>query len=247
MLMKSITAALVFFALNTMAQVQPALIKVSSYSETSVDPNIMNINVHIWAKANSADASKNLVEKNTKIVKESLEKFKIKKEDIQTQNYSVTPEYAYEDKTGVARIKGYQANHTLLIVFKNIDQGGQFINQIAQGVKTDKSDNSGISISSINWDSDKKSQAEKDSVTEAVRNARARAEDLAKAAGVKIKGVYQIVHQQVFANYENFDASPKRTALKYMSSAASQDSGVDLNAGKIKIRADVSVDYYIQN
>ena len=242
-----LAAALCLFVVVSYAETQPALIKVSSFSEKSIDPNIMNVQIQVWAKGTSAQAAQELAAKTQKNIKDLIEKFKIKKDDVQTMSFQVNPDYAYDQKTGVSRIQGYSANQTMLIAFKNIDLAGSFLDQIS---RSDKSDKTGINISSIQWDSDKKGQAESEAVAAAVKSAKLRAEELAKAAQVKIKGVYQITHQQVHSNHESSGqemAGNSRGMMKTMMAAADANSGTDLNPGKIKIRVDVSIDYYIQN
>ncbi len=242
-----LAAALCLFVVVSYAETQPALIKVSSFSEKSIDPNIMNVQIQVWAKGTSAQAAQELAAKTQKNIKDLIEKFKIKKDDVQTMSFQVNPDYAYDQKTGVSRIQGYSANQTMLIAFKNIDLAGSFLDQIS---RSDKSDKTGINISSIQWDSDKKGQAESEAVAAAVKSAKLRAEELAKAAQVKIKGVYQITHQQVHSNYESSGqemAGNSRGMMKTMMASADANSGTDLNPGKIKIRVDVSIDYYIQN
>lgn len=228
------------------AETTPPLIKVGSFSERNIDPNIMNIHLQVWAKAATAVQAQELANKHVKRVKELTDKFKVKKEDVQTEYYSVTPEYAYEQKSGISRIQGYSAVHALTVTFKNLDQAGQFIDQAARGDKTDK-EKSGVTVANIGWDSDKKGEAEQACITLAVKQARSRADDLAKAAGVKIKGVYMISNQQVFANYESAPMAGRAQNKMLMMAADSEASPTDFSPGKIKIRADVSIDYLIQN
>lgn len=246
--MKFLLASLVVFScVFAMADAMPALIKVGSFAEKNIDPNIMNINLQIWAKASTAAQAQEMASKHVKRVKELTDKFKVKKDDVQTDYYSVTPEYAYEQKTGISRIQGYSAMHSITVTFKNLDQAGQFIDQAAKGDKSDK-EKSGVTIGNIGWDSDKKGEAEEACITQAVKQAKGRADDLAKAAGVKIKGVYSITNQQVFANYE---AAPMvasaRAQSKMTMMADAESSPTELSPGKIKIRADVNIEYLIQN
>lgn len=228
-----------------MADSFPALIKVSSFSEKNIDPNIMNINLQIWSKASSAAQAQEMANKHVKRIKELTDKFKVKKDDVQTDYYSVTPEYSYEQKTGISKIQGYSATHSLTVTFKNLDEAGKFIDQAVTG---DSKEKSGVNVSNIGWDSDKKGEAEEGCINTAVKEARSRADDLAKAAGVKIKGVYSISNQQVYANYE---ASPMAAAAPMkkskMMESMSYDSEPQLSPGKIKIRADVAIEYLIQN
>ncbi|MFN3697177.1 MAG: SIMPL domain-containing protein [Pseudobdellovibrio sp.] len=227
------------------AEQLPALIRVSSFAEKTIDPNIMNIQIEIWAKSNSSSSAQESVTKLEKKAKELAEKFKIKKEDIQTHYYSVSPEYSYESKTGVSKIQGYSVVHSITLSLKSLDQAGSFIEQIPQG---DRKDKSGIAIQNISWDSDKKGVAESDCISQAVKSARVRADDLAKAAQVKIKGVYSISNQQVYSNFESAQqmARPMKSFKMDTESALAGDVPA-LSPGKIKVRADVSIEYYIQN
>jgi len=245
MLSQLIVSIFVLSAVVVKAEQQPALIRVSSFSEKTIDPNIINIQIEAWAKSNSSAAAQESVTKLEKKIKDLNEKFKIKKEDIQTNYYSVSPEYAYDTKTGVSKIQGYSVVHSLTVILKNIDQAGAFIDQVAQG---DKKEKAGITIQNIGWDSDKKGSAESECITQAVKSAKLRADDLAKAAGVKISGVYSMSNQQVYSNFES-NQSP-RAAMKSMrmeSDSAPFSDIPNLSPGKIKVRADVSVEYYIQN
>lgn len=246
--MKLILASLLVFSCSyALADALPALIKVGSFSEKNIDPNIMNINLQIWAKASSASQAQELANKQVKRIKELTDKFKVKKDDVQTEYFSVTPEYAYEQKTGISRIQGYSAMHSLTVTFKNLDEAGKFIDQSAKGDKNDK-EKSGVTVGNIGWDSDKKGEAEEACITTAVKQARGRADDLAKAAGVKIKGVYSITNQQVFANYEAAPMAGARAQSKMsMMSADAESAPTELSPGKIKIRADVNIEYLIQN
>lgn len=236
-----------FINQTVLADDMPALIKVSSFAEKSIDPNIMNVQIQVWAKGASAQAAQESAAKTQKNIKDLIEKYKIKKDDVQTMSFQVNPDYTYDQKSGVSRIQGYSANQTTMIVFKNIDQAGLFLDQIS---RSDKSDKTGVNILGIDWDSDKKGQAESETVAAAVKSAKLRAEELAKAAQVRIKGVYQVSHRQVNSNYESSSqemAGSSRGMMKTMMSSADVNSGTDLNPGKIKIRVDVSIDYYIQN
>lgn len=229
------------------AEIKPAVIKVSSFAEKKIEPNIMNINVQIWAKAETALQAQELSNKYVKKLKDLTEKFKVKKEDIRTDYFNVSPEYVYDPKTGASRLQNYSSIHQMTVTFKNLDLAGQFIDQSAKGDKNDKN-KAGITISSIQWDSDKKGIAESECITAAVKNTRTRADDLAKAAGVTIKGVYMMSHQQIHSNFESQPmASSARMETMNKSVSADAYGSVDLSPGTIKVRADVAVEYLIQN
>lgn len=236
----------VLFVLQASAIAQeklPALIKVSSYSEKSIEPNIIIIDIRAWGRASSAAKAQEQAAKELKKVKDLFEKNKIKKDDIQTSYFNTLPEYRYNPKTGSQKIEAYKTEHTLVITVKNIEIAGNFLDQVVQG---NNNENFGTYVNSINWDSDQKAKAEAEAIGESIRISRERAEVMAKAANVKINGVYQISNQQAYSHSEISRDAMNLENAKF-SKSTSPEVSTQLQPGKIKIRADVSVEYYIKN
>lgn len=237
---------IVLFAIHASALAQekfPALIKVSSFSEKSIEPNIIIIDIKVWGRAPTAVKAQDFVAKELKKVKDLFEKNKIKKEDVQTSYFNTLPEYRYNPKTGSQKIESYKTEHTLVIAVKNIEIAGSFLDQAVQG---STNENFGTYINSVNWDSDQKGKAEAEAISESIRISRERAEVMAKAANVKISGVYQITNQQAYSHTEAAQDMANLQSSRFSKSGVAE-TPTQLQPGKIKIRADVSVEYYIRN
>lgn len=237
---------IVLFILPTSVFAQeklPALIKVSSYSEKSMEPNIIIIDIRSWGRAPSAAKAQEQAAKELKKIKDLFEKNKIKKDDIRTSYFNTQPEYNYDTKIGSPQIEAYKTEHTLVITVKNIEIAGNLLDQLVQG---NKNENFGTYINSINWDSDKKAKAEAEAIGDAIRISRERAELMAKATNVKIIGVYQISNQQYYSHSEISREVMSSENARFSKSAA-PEVPTQLQPGKIKIRADVSIEYYIKN
>ena len=219
------------------AQTDRHLIFVNGVAEKTVEPNMVVVRLESWARASSAVKAQEQQAKQFTQVKAALEKFKIKKEDIQTEGYSVNPEYTYDQKTQTNRITGYRVSHTVSAIYRKTDDAGTFLDALI----TSKSDSSGVSVQSVSWDYDKKAVVESATLADAVKNARAKAEELAKAAGVSIKAVHKIQH----TSYAPPVAQPMYEKAMMRMSADGAGPSTELSSGQIKVRVEVQMEFEI--
>lgn len=213
------------------------VIAVNGVAEKAVDPNLAIFQVEVWGRGATAKAAQAIQVKFYEKVKEAIGKFNIKKEDFKTENFSINPEYVYEPKTQKNKITGYKVSHQIMITYRKVDNAGSLVDALSDS----KDDVGGVNIQGISWDYDKKSVIESVTLAEAVQAARAKAEELAKAAGVKIKGVHHIQQESsspvIRANAELMSAS-----LRMDKSAAAP---TELSSGQVKIRVDVQMEFEI--
>lgn len=235
LLLQVLLSSILFTCLSAQADGVPALISVIGVSEKSVDPNLLSLNVEVWSKAASAKAAQGLAGHEAKRVRTVIEQFKIKKEDIQTLSYSLNPEYVYDAKSQQNKIVGYRAVQILRVVQRKVEEGGAFLDALS----TDsKSASAGVNINSISWETDKEEALKIAGLGEAVRAARSKADELAKAAGVRIKGVYRITH----GSAAEVNPMPRGFAKAMMAESAPSE----LSSGQVQVRVEVQVDFEIQ-
>lgn len=221
------------FPLFALAEV--SLISVQGAAMKAVDPNIVNLQVEIWSRANQAKSAQESVAKEYARIKSLVEKYKIKKEDFETINYNLAPETEYNQKGG-SRIVGYRASQSVQIIHRKVEEAGTLIDALSSQAKADTG---GVIIQSIAWDYDKKEQVEFALISEAVKDARRQADELAKASNVKIKGVYRLTNTS--------ETEPVRPMHKVrMEMAADMASAsTEVAAGSVKVKVLVSADYQI--
>lgn len=131
------------------------------------------------AKANKAIAS----------IRDALISFGIAEEDINTDYINIYAQYDYSGD--VEQIKGYKANSSLAVRVTDIEKVGDVIDTAFHaGANT----LNGISFSAA----DTKAAQEK-AMRAAVENAAAKAEILADAAGLQIRGVEDIAEQGTYS------------------------------------------------
>lgn len=225
-----------FFVVGAKASEQKLII-VNGVAEKSLDPNMLSLNVEVWSKAVTAKQAQQLAAAQFKNIKKTFDDYKIKKEDIQTENYSLNPDYEYDQKLRQNKMIGFRVSQMLVVILRKVEDAGTFLDAL---VSEKKSMDSGVNLNSISWDSDKKIQVETATLGDAVRAARMKAEEIAKAAGVKVTGVSKISHTSsgggtppVFRNF----------GFKAMDAAGGAPT--EVAPGQVKVRVDVNAEYEI--
>jgi hypothetical protein len=229
-----VVGALLF---TIVSHAEEKLIMVSSFAEKAVDPNMVSLNLEVWSKAGTGKQAQSLNAAEFQKVKKTLDSFKIKKEDVQTDSYSLNPEYVYDSKSQQNRLVGFRALQVLRVTLKKTEDLGAFLDASVSESKGA----SGVNVNSLEWDTDKRSALELSALGEAVRNGRAKADELAKAAGVKIKGV-SLLSQGAPERVVTFGMQRKAMAA----SEGAGDVGTQTVPGQIKVRVDVTAHYEIQ-
>ena len=219
----------------------PPLITVSTTAEKSIDPTMAVIQLESFGKAKQAKIAQDLQAKEYSRVKNIIEKFKIKKEDFVTQNYNIQPEYTYDQKTQNNKLTGYRASHQIRVTLKKIDSVGEFLDALTSQSSVESA---GVTVQGIEWDSDKKASAETAAMVDAVKIARQKAEDLANAAGVKIKSTYSISHSS--SQIGIIRPQMEMARAKMMSYAADSGGETEVNGQSIKVRAEVTLQFLIK-
>lgn len=194
------------------------------------------LRVESWAKASNAKKAQEMQANQFNKLRNSLDKFKIKREDVQTESFNVNPEYFYDQKNQVNRIVGYRVSHNISIIYRSVNTAGDFLDQIV----TSASDISGINVNGVSWDSDQKSQTEISLLGEAVKAAKDRASELAKAAGVTIKATHKI--QNNTSSVQAPQPMFEKAAAMVMSD---RSAPTELSSGQIKVRVEIQMEFEI--
>lgn len=251
-IMKQIIAVFLCFIISETLFAENLIhtISVNGISETAVDPNMLVLQIESWGKASSAKSAQDLQATQYGNLKTVVEKFKIKKEDFATTNYSLNPEYFYDQKTQNNKVIGYRVSHQLSIIFRTVAESGKLIDALTAYTSNIGNQNSnsgtitnsaGVNVQNISWDYDKKDDVEKSAIATAVKLAREKAESLAKAAGVKIKAVHHIQHVTGYAQSQNFAPQEMRASKSMSADLAS----TELSSGAVKVRVEVQIDFEI--
>jgi uncharacterized protein len=137
--MKNIFIVAFLFSILCTANTNPQLISVNGLAERSVDPNMVILNIESYGKAQTAKLAQEDQAKEYNRIKTVIEKFKIKKDDFSTENYSINPEYVYDQKTQNNKITGYRVVHQIKISHHKTDEAGGLIDALTSNAKIDSS------------------------------------------------------------------------------------------------------------
>jgi len=159
-------------------------VTVTGQGKVSFTPDlaIVTLGVQIDKVAKPEEALSQLNTKVEGIIK-AVKAVGIAPENIQTQNYSLYPQYDYKDN--ISTVSGYNANEQLVIKVANYDQDPNRLNRvIAESSKAGANQVNNLSFDSSNMN-DLKQQAR----IKAIEDARAKSASLAATAGVELEDI----------------------------------------------------------
>ena len=234
----SLLAMTAIFSLSslTMAEVNEPYPRIQVTGKGSVDlaPDMAVLALTVTREAETARLALDANSAAMKKVLTALRAEGIAERDLQTSNFSIQPKYVYppakpSGERKQRRIVGYTVRNSLTVRVRDIDKVGAILDKsVTLGV------NEGGNIMFTNDDpSDAITQAR----TKAVREAVAKANTLASAAGVKVGKILEISEQ-------SFPSRPMPMARAEMAMARSSDS-VPLATGENTYVINVNVSFAI--
>jgi uncharacterized protein YggE len=218
-------------------------ISLSGHGEVTAVPDIANVYFNISKDAKTVKDAQALVAQVEKSSLDLLKTDNVLDKDIQTSNASFYPKYEYTQQVcplntstycppnGKQVITGYTASESITVKVRNTDDVGK----IMQGLGTvGVSDLSGPNFSIDNEDA-LKATARKN----AIDDAKAKAQELAKELGVHLGRITSFSEN---ANYP----MPMYAAKGMMDSAAVSSAPAQLPKGENTITSDVTITYEIR-
>jgi len=160
-------------------------VTVTGQGKVTYNPDLalVTLGVQIDKVAKPEDALNQLNTKVNGVIK-AVKTLGIADENIQTQNYSLYPQYDY-NKDNVSAVSGYSANQQLVIKVINYDKDpGKLSSVIAAASKAGANQVNNLSFDASNMN-DLKQQAR----ILAITDAKTKSDALASAAGVKLEEI----------------------------------------------------------
>ncbi len=218
------------FSLSALAE-DSAKLSVSATASVSVTADRAELNIGCVSKDESVT---NAQSANASVINKllaSLEAKGILKEDITTAEYSINENYEYEGVTYTKRVlKGYEVTHMLKIIIRDTDKIGEIIDA-ATAAGANQSNGVSFICSTEN-------EAYEKALTDAVKNARVKADIIAEAAGVTITGIESIT--------ESGSSSVYYRNTNYIASSVSMEDSTVISTGSLSVSATVNIVYIIK-
>lgn len=188
-------------------------------------PDMATINIGVSTKAASASDALSRNNSETKTLIDKLKGGGVAEKDIQTSDISVSPHY----NTG-GRPDGYEVTNTVNATLRDLGKAGQVIDSAAQAVGDD------VRIQGISFGVADDTAARAKARADAVRQARAQADQIASAAKVSVGTVRTISEVSQDSPMPYYSGARAATAF---------DSSVPISTGQVDIGVSVDVTYDI--
>ena len=166
------------------------LFTVTGEGKVTVVPDTAVIDLGITVNRPTVKAAQNEANSVINAITQAIKDLEIAAKDIKTSNYSVYPQYNYDE--GPNRITSYQVNASLTITIRDFDKVNQVIDSAtSKGANT-------VSGIQLTVDEDKTKQLLQQARELAIKEAKAKAESLARAAGITLSKIVNI--QEGYSN-----------------------------------------------
>ena len=159
-------------------------VTISGQGKVTYTPDlaIVNLGVQIDKVAKPEDALNQL---NTKVasIMTAVKAVGVAPEDIQTQNYSLYPQYDYKDN--VSTVSGYNANEQLVIKVTGYDQDQNRLSQVIAAA----SKAGAKQVNNLSFDASNMNDLKQEARVKAIADAKAKSTALADSAGVRLQDI----------------------------------------------------------
>lgn len=188
------TALLAAVTASANAQTQPVTfappppqVVATGHGESKVMPDRATILIAVETRAKTAADAGQLNARKLKAVQDSILKLGITRDQIATVQYTVSPDWRYEERT--RRLVGYVATNMLRVQIRKLEITGQLIDAALAGGATN--------IHSIDFTASMADSGRRAAIAAAVAQARADAETMARAAGGTLGQLLEINTQDM--------------------------------------------------
>jgi len=222
-----LAAGLVASALVAPALAADHTISMSGHGEVRSRPDMVSVTAGVTTSAATAAGALAANTARMKTVFASLEKQGVPEKNIQTVNFSVSPQYATGNNEP-PRLTGYQVNNDVSVRLEDVNAlGGALDALVGAGANQ---------VNGVSFDIREPAPLLEKARTGAIADARARAETYAKAAGVTLGPILSIS--------EGGNEAPR--PMYRMEQVMVTGSRVPVAAGEQSVTADVSVVWEIR-
>jgi uncharacterized protein YggE len=204
-------------------------ISVGGVGTVQIPPDVADVSVGVDVTRSTVKEARPVAATQMTAVIAALKKAGVADRDIQTSGLSINAVYDYNNNSK-PRITGYQVSNTVTATVRNLDTVSDVVDgAIAAGANQ---------LNGLTFRVDDPKAAEAQARDAAVKDARAKADALARAAGVSITGVQSIV--------ESSAPTPQPIYMDRMAAPAAADSAkTPIQVGTNDVMVTVNIVYLI--
>jgi uncharacterized protein YggE len=207
------------------------VITVSGTGEVYATPDVglIDISVKTEGKDVAVATNDNSVKMNSII--SFIKSSSVEDKDIKTTGFNISPTYAWQDKTGIRTLTGYEITQTINVKIRDLTKVGVIISGATEKGAND--------VSSLSFSVDNDEKVKEDAKNLAIKDAQAKAKNLEKVLGIKMVKIINFSENSYNPTYVSYDSS-----YKMLSSAGSV--APTIQTGQNKITSTVTITYAIR-
>jgi uncharacterized protein YggE len=195
------------------------------------EPDVAIVNVGVNVQRDTVEEARAAAATAQEAVIESLKDNGVAEEDIQTVGFSVYPQYDYPPNRPQGEIIGYVVNNVVTAKIRDLDTTGKVIDDATVAGGND------AVVQGVSFTIDDPTELQEEARRQAVEQAKAQAEQLADAAGVKLGELISIS--------ESGGAIPLARGGEAFDAAA-QVPETPIEPGQVEVNISVSLLYTIE-
>ncbi len=209
---------------------QPNGISVNGEGLVKAKPDVAQTNIAVdVTNVDPIAAQRDAASRMDKVIAK-LKEMGVAADDIKTNQYSMTPQYNYNQNKEMPTLIGYRVVNSVGVTIKQLDKVGQILDAVTAAGAT--------SLQGVAFTIADPTPLQSQARAAAVKQARARAEELAKAAGVSLGRATSIS--------ESTQGATPQFAPAVARSAAIGVVDTPIASGELEVRVNVQVTYGIQ-
>lgn len=174
-------------------------VSINGQGRVSFEPDIAKITLGVQIdKAVKAEDAINQLNSVVAKVVAAIESQSVPKENIQTQNLSLLPQYNYFEN--ISNLDGYNANQQIVVTLKDINDNKDRIGEVINAATKAGANQ----VQNLAFDSSRMDDLKAQARLEAIADARKKANDISQVAGVrlgKIVGWWENYISQPYYDY----------------------------------------------
>jgi uncharacterized protein len=205
---------------------------VSGIAKMSVKPDIASMSVGVISTGRTvAETQKQNTDKMNAITS-AVKAFGVKDDDIQTSNYSISPQYDWTD--GKQTLRGYQVSQQLSVKIRDLDKIGDILGKAGELGSNN--------VSGVSFEVDDTTGLQKQAREKAIADAQEKAQVLAKSLGMQLGKAIS------FSEDSGSYPSPVlyNSYSKVMMDESSAGAAPDVQSGSLDISKGVSITFEIK-
>ena len=201
---------------------------VTGQGDVMAVPDLATLSLGIEAQAATVSEAQEQANEAMDKVMQALKDNGVAEKDIQTQRFSIYPITKWDEKENKQEIIGYRVTNMVLVKIREVDEAGVIIDAVAQA------GGDYTRVQNISFTVDDPTPYYEEARTEALKDAKSKAAQLADLAGVKLGKPTYISEGTIY-----------RAAVSKEAYAPTPDSVTPISPGELEITLNIQMAYAI--